>query len=377
MDQYFTIVSRTVPDYLADQVGREKLARLFTLIEEKKSRKQIIASGVVDHQEADKVLLQLVTGKVVVPADSAIIQEKIMLVTDSAADLPPELVRDRNITVVPLSVTIDGRQYRDGVDISPLDFYRLLKKSATFPVTSPPSLEDFQRLFLDNIGDKDILGIFLSKRMSKTFDIANQAMRSKYNSCLRQRRANPAMDNRFHIELIDSRQVSMGAGLLVLEASDKIRAGWPLPQIKNHIEKLVEEVRVFFMVDDLDYLARGGRIGRGYAFLGNFFGFKPILGMNGGGVDAKSRVLGGRRAQSKLIDLMKDDLKNSGKAIRIGICHADCPEKVENIKKMINSAFPGQEPIISYFGPTVGSHTGPGSVGVVWLASSSDKAEQN
>ncbi len=304
--------------------------------------------------------------------DSSTKQEPIMLVTDSAADLPAELVRDRKIVVVPLTVTIDGRQYRDGVDISSQDFYRLLEKSGTFPVTSPPSLEDFQKLFLDNIGDKDILGIFLSKRMSKTFDIASQAVRSKYNSCLRQRRANPAMDNRFRIELIDSRQVSMGAGLLVLEASDKIRAGWPLPKIKNHIEKLIDEVRVFFMVDDLDYLARGGRIGRGYAFLGNFFGFKPILGMAGGGVDAKGRALGGRRAQSKLIDFMKDDLKGSGKTIRFGICHADCLDKAENIQKLIDNAFPQQDQMVSYFGPTVGSHTGPGSVGVAWLASSSD-----
>jgi DegV family protein with EDD domain len=294
--------------------------------------------------------------------------KRIMLVTDSAADLPPELVRERNITVVPLTVTMDGRDYRDGVDISSREFYQLLERSGDFPVTSPPALEVFQQLFLENIGDTDILGIFLSKRMSKTFDIASQAMRSKYNSYLRERRINPAMDNRFQIELIDSRQVSMGAGLLVLEASDKIRAGWPLTKIKTHIEKLIDEVRVFFMVDNLDFLARGGRIGKGYAFLGNFFGFKPILGMAEGGVDAKTRTLGGRRAQRKLLDYMKQDLAGAGKNIRMGICHAACPDKVENIQKMITDILPGQELMVSYFGPTVGSHTGPGSLGVAWLA---------
>ena len=369
MDQYFKRITRTVPDHLADRIGREKLARILTLIDEKKSLEQIIASGVVDRQTANMMLLQLVTEKVVVADDFTARQERILLVTDSAADLPAELVRQRNITVVPLSVSIDGQIYRDGIDISSRDFYRLLEKNGTFPVTSPPSLETFQQLFLDNVGDKDILGIFLSKRMSKTFDIANQAMRSKYNSYLRQRRTNPAMDTHFRIELIDSRQVSMGAGLLVLEASDKIRAGWPIAKVKSYIEKLIDEVRVFFMVDDLDYLARGGRIGKGYAFLGNFFGFKPILGMAGGGVDAKSRTLGGRRAQHKLIDYMKEDLGVSGKTIRVGICHANCPEKVENIHKMITTAFPEQNPMVSYFGPTVGSHTGPGSVGVAWLTS--------
>lgn len=372
MDRYFKIVTRTVPDGLAGQAGREKLSRIFALIDEKRSFEQILASGVVEHQAAEQLLLQLIDEKVLAWDDSYPQQERILLVTDSAADLPNGLVRERNIAVVPLTVTIDGREYRDGVDLSSQDFYRLLAQSATFPVTSPPSPEVFQQLFLENIGDKDILGIFLSKGMSKTFDLACQATRSKFNSYLRQRRANPEMDNRFRIELIDSRQVSMGAGLLVLEASDKIKAGWPIAKIKSHIEKLIDEVRVFFLVDDLDYLARGGRIGRGYAFLGNFFGFKPILGMAGGSVDAKSRTLGGRRAQQKLVDYMKDELSASGKTLRIAICHADCPEKVENIKNMIAGVFPEQDIMITYFGPTVGSHTGPGSVGVAWLASTSE-----
>jgi DegV family protein with EDD domain len=293
--------------------------------------------------------------------------DRILLVTDSTSDLPEELVRERNITVVPLTINIDGREYRDGVDISSREFYRLLQSAKAFPVTSPPSGGDFHRLFLDNIAEKDILGIFISRGMSKTFDLANQATRNNFNSYLRQRRTNPAMANQFRIELIDSRQVSMGTALLVLEASDKIRAGWPLPQIKSHIERLIAEVRVFFMVDNLDYLARGGRIGRGAALLGNFFGFKPILGMTGGGVDAKSRTFGGGRAQRKLIDYMKDDLRGRGGAIRVGICHADSAEKAETVRNLVEQAFPDQEQIVSYFGPTVGSHLGPGAVGVAWL----------
>lgn len=294
--------------------------------------------------------------------------ERILLITDSASDIPEELVRERNITVIPLTVKIDGCEYRDGVDISSREFYRLLRSAKTFPVTSPPSGEDFHRLFLDNIAGKDILGIFMSRGMSKTFDLANQATRHNFNSYLRQRRTNPAMAGQFRIELIDSRQVSMGAALLVLEASDKIRAGWPLAKIKSHIEKLIDEVRVFFMVDNLDYLARGGRIGRGAALLGNFFGFKPILGMTGGGVDARSRTFGGGRAQRKLIDYMKDDLRErSAKTIRVGICHADSASKAETVRNLVEQAFPGQEQIVSSFGPTVGSHLGPGAVGVAWL----------
>lgn len=366
MSQYQRVVSRAVPRYLEDLVGKEKIARVFALIEEKRTAEEIAGSGVLEPQVVETLLQKLMEEKVIV-AMGAAENNRILLVTDSTADLPAALVQERNITVVPLTIRIDGREYRDGEDISSREFYSLLQSSKTHPATSPPAGEVFHRLFLDNIADRDILGIFISRGMSKTFDIASQTVRSNFNAYLRQRRTNPAMGNHFRIELVDSRQVSMGAALLVLEASDKIKAGWSLPEIKSHIERLIEEVRVFFMVDNLDYLARGGRIGRGAALLGNFFGFKPILGMTGGGVDAKSRAFGGGRAQRKLIDYMKDDLKDRAGTIRIGICHADAVAKAETVANMVEDAFPGQELIVSYFGPTVGSHLGPGAVGVAWL----------
>lgn len=373
MSQYQRVVARAVPGYLADLVGEEKIARILSLIDQHSTADEIVGSGILDPQVATTLLQKLRDEKVIVPVGGNE-AKRIMLVTDSAADLPEELARARNITVMPLTITIDGREYRDGVDISSREFYRLLKQAKTFPVTSPPSGEEFHRLFLDHIADHDILAIFISRAMSKTFDLASQATRNNFNAYLRQRRTNPAMDNHFRIELIDSRQVSMGETLLVLEASDKIRAGWPLAKVRSHIESLVDEVRVFFMVDNLDYLARGGRIGRGAALLGNFFGFKPILGMTGGGVDARSRAFGGARAQRKLIDYMKDDLRDRAiNKIRVGICHADSAAKAETVKNLVEQAFPNQEHIVSYFGATVGSHLGPGAVGVVWLPVSAEQ----
>lgn len=367
MSQYRRVVARAVPAYLEDLVGGEKIAQIIAMIEEKRTAEEIIGSGVLEPQVVTTLLQKLKDEKVIVPLGGGTGGNPIMLITDSAADLPEELIRERNITVVPLTIKIDGREYRDGVDISSRDFYRLLQNSKSFPATSPPTGEEFHRLFQENIADRDILGIFISRGMSKTFDLASQATRTNFNAYLRQRRANPAMDSHFRIDLIDSRQVSMGAALLVLEASDKIKAGWPIERIKSHIERLITEVRVFFMVDNLDYLARGGRIGRGAALLGNFFGFKPILGMTGGGVDAKSRTFGGVRAQRKLIDYMKDDLQDRANTIRIGICHADAADKAATVNELVEQAFPGQERIVSYFGPTVGSHLGPGAVGVAWL----------
>lgn len=369
MRQFLRVVTRTAPEHLEKIAGRDKLSRIFTMIDENRSVDEIIASGVLDSQVTSTLLLGLMAEKIVVPVeDVGKDDDRILLVTDSASDLPPEVIKERNINVVPLTITIDGREYLDGVDISSQQFYSLLAKSKEFPLTSPPSQDDFHQLFQRNIAERDILGIFISKRMSQTFEIANQAKRNNFNSYLRQRRSNPTKDKQFRIELIDSCQVSMGAALLVMEASDKIRAGWSLAKIKNHIDKLVDEVDVYFMVDNLDYLARGGRIGRGSAMIGNFFGLKPILGMTAGRVDAKSRTIGGRWGQRKLIDYMKDGLGSSGKAIRVGICHADSPKKAATVQKMVEDAFPNQQNIISYFGPTVGSHIGPGAVGVAWLA---------
>ena len=369
MRQFLRVVSRNASENLENIAGRDKLSRIFDLIDQHQTVEEIIAGGVLDPQVTSSLLLGLMAEKIVVPMEAEGEQaEQILLVTDSASDLPPEVIKERNISVIPLTIKIDGQEYLDGVDLSSQQFYNLLPKSKEFPLTSPPSSEDFHQLFQSHIAKRDILGIFISKRMSQTFEIANQAKRSNFNTYLRQRRSNPAMDKQFKIELIDSCQVSMGAALLVLEASDKIRAGWPLAKIKAHIDKLVNEVQVYFMVDNLDYLARGGRIGRGAAMIGNFFGLKPILGMTSGRVDAKSRTIGGRWGQRKLIDHMKDDLGNSGKPIRVGICHADSPQKAAMVQKLVEDAFPNQQNMISYFGPTVGSHIGPGAVGVAWLA---------
>lgn len=370
MSHQLYVVTRNLPNHLSDLYGKEKVESVLDLIEAGHSPEAIIDSGILERQEASSLLVRLASEQVVISREGqeAAGAKPILLVTDSSADLPPELIRERGIAVMPLTVTVDGKSYRDGVDISSQEFYRLLASSTTFPVTAPPTKEDFHHLFAEHIGERDILGIFLSARMSKTFEIAGMAKRSNFNTYLRLRRANPHLDRQFHIELIDSRQVSMGAALLVLEASDKIREGWPLERIKAHIEALVSVVQVCFMVDNLDYLARGGRIGRGAALLGNFFGLKPILGMNGGGVDAKTRTIGGRWGQRKLVDFMRQDLSRAGGKIRIGICHADAPKKAATVQSMLADAFPGQGQVTSFFGPTVGSHLGPGAVGVAWMA---------
>ncbi|WP_163335718.1 DegV family protein [Desulfopila sp. IMCC35008] len=294
-------------------------------------------------------------------------QTPIQLITDSASDIPEDMARKRNITIVPLTVSVNGQEYQDGVSITPPRFYSMMAKKGALPVTSPPAPETFHEIFNGHIGQRDILGIFISRKMSNTFDVASQTKMNNYNTYLKQRMAHPQVNKKMQIELIDSRLVSMGATLLVLEAADKIEAGWPLDKIKDLINQRINDVKVFFMVDNLDHLVRGGRIGRGSALFGKLLGFKPILGMAGGGVDAKSKSFGGKRAQGKLIEYMKNDLGGTSQPVRIGICHAGAPEKATTVRNLVQEAFPNQEHYTTYFGPTVGAHTGPGAVGVAWL----------
>ena len=371
MSRFFQVVTREVSKSIATSVSDKQLQKIFSLIDAEKSLDEIVENGVLGSKQTSDLLLKLIAEKAVRPI--AVEQSHksvpaITLVTDSASDLPPELIEGKNIVVIPLNIAISGRKYKDGLDISSEKFYHLLKQSQTFPVTSPPSLLDFQKVFHHHIGRSDILGIFLSKKMSKTFDLAKQAVVSNYNAYLKKRNANPDLPNRFKIEIIDSCQVSMGTGLLVLEASDKIAAGWSFDEVKDHIEEMTQKLKVFFMVDNLEYLARGGRLGRGSAFLGNLFGLKPILGVEEGGVDAKSRSFGGKRGQRKLIEYMKEDLSGVSSNVRFTICHADAPKKAETVKNLVSEAFPDQQQIVSSIGPIAGAHLGPGAVAVGWLA---------
>lgn len=326
-------------------------------------------SSALERQQASNLLQRRQVNKELEPIEKRQDSKPIVLMTDSASDLPPEITGEKNIIVIPLTIEIDGQKLRDGEDISPERFYQLLQQSRSFPKTFPPSLEDFQELYCKNIGHADILGIFISKRVSKTCNIAKRAVMNNYSRYQKTRNDNPGMSPKFKIEIVDSNQVSMGTGLLVLEAAERLAAGWSLEIVKAHIQQLARTIQVSFMVDNLEYLARGGQIGRGSAFLGNFLGIKPILGLAEGGIDTKSRFFGGKRGYCKFIEYMKKDLSSLSSNFKIGICHAGAPEKAARIKEMIDYAFPGQHQIISWFGPTVGAHLGPGAVGVAWLSS--------
>jgi len=369
MSRIFSVVSGSSVemDEAVRVMGDERVSSLLGFIGSGRTEAEVITSGLAPANEIQALLDGLVAENLLRVEPTGSRPAPILLLTDTGADLPLDIVRENNIVMVPMSVTINDRKYLDRFDLTPEQFYGLLRSTNVFPSTTPPSIEDFHRLFSSHIADYDILGIFMSKKMSGTFEMARQAVVKNYNFYLKQRKANPNLEKQFRIELVDSKNVSMGSGLLVLEAAEGIRRGMSIDEVKERMELLAPRIRSFFMVDSLDYLARGGRLGHGSAKLGSFFGFKPILGVEDGVVSAKTKSFGGKRAKRKLVDYMSQELAGVQGRVRIGISGADTDAELVALRDLILTTFPDRDILKTSFGPTVGSHIGPGAMGVAWL----------
>lgn len=291
----------------------------------------------------------------------------ILIVTDSAADIPKEVLDSLNIVVVPLHVYIDGQHYLDGVDIIADDFYKNIDQSADFPKTAPPTEEDFHQVFLDNIGAYDILGIFLSGKMSQTFNVASKTKMNNYGRYIRERAASPGRSKKFQLDFVDSHMVSMGTGLLVVEAANKAKEGWSFNEIKKHIEEIREQVGIYLMVNSLDHLVRGGRIGKATAMVGKLLDFKPLLSMEQGGIVPRAKSMGVKRAHKRIIELIKDQVPDLQTPMQVAVCSAGVSDDAALLVEMVKNVYPDLEVITSDFGPGVGTHTGPGAIGIAFL----------
>ncbi len=299
-----------------------------------------------------------VEGKRIVP---------VQVVTDSTADIPPELVREKNIVVAPLSIHFGETVYKDGITVTPNSFYEMLKNSKVFPHTSPPSIGDFHQIFRQIVPDRDILCLFLSRKMSKTFENAMSVKEGNYDDYLRSRRRKHGSSEELNIEMLDSRGVSLALGLLVLEAAEKVERGWPLERIVDYIRVTRDKIRTYFVVDTLEYLRRGGRIGKAKALLGSLLQFKPILGIQSGEVAPVTNVRGGKNAQQRVIQMIRKGLENPTAPIKLGVVHADAEKQVRRLKDLLDMNFNCRKIVVSAIGPTVGTHCGPGTVAVTYF----------
>ena len=270
----------------------------------------------------------------------------VAIVTDSTADLPVGLAASRSIEVVPLTVFIEGTGYRDGVDITPEQFYERQAGLQALPTTSQPSpaafAQAYERLLKDH---EEVVSIHISEKLSGTYAAARQGAE---------------LVDAARIHVVDSQTVSMPLGLLVLGAAAAAARDADAFQIVNRLETLRTRVGVYFVVATLENLRRGGRIGRASALLGSVLQVKPVLTIQDGQVAPLERVRTYERALSRVVELARAVDNGSGICAIVG--HASAPDAAKRIAEELEPI--SESLLIQPLGPVVGAHAGAGTVGV-------------
>jgi DegV family protein with EDD domain len=270
----------------------------------------------------------------------------VAIVTDSTADLPPQLAAKRSITVVPLTLNFDGQSLLDGVDIRPDEFYRRLPTASTHPTTSQPSPGRFAEAYSSLLARyESIVSIHISEKLSGTYASARQAA---------------DMTDPKRVRVVDSEVVSMSLGLVTLVASAMAAGGAEAETIEAKVLDMRAHVQTYFSVATLEFLRRGGRIGRASALLGSVLQVKPVLCIRDGQVTPLERVRTFERALNRVVELARQVDRGHGVCVIVG--HADAQADAERIGRELESI--SETLMIQPLGPVVGAHAGPGVVGV-------------
>ena len=276
---------------------------------------------------------------------------RIGVVTDSTAYLSEDYVKENDIKLVPLKVIFGDQAYREGVDISHAEFFRKLKEFQGFPTTSQPSVGEFVEAYRE-MGERydQILSIHISAGISGTVESARSA-------------AAELPDKR--IEVVDSRFTSIGIWMLLDAVMEDIRGGADLDAILPRLQEVIGKLRIYFAVDTLEYLHKGGRIGGAKAFLGSMLKVKPILSINGT-IDAEEKARGTQKAVARIVEMAAEQL--GGRRAAVGITHVFDPEAGEALRRKAAEALDcdAQRIIVNETGPVIGAHTGPGTVGLAF-----------
>ena len=274
---------------------------------------------------------------------------KIGIVTDSTAYLDEDYVREHDIKVVPLKVIFSDESFCEGVDLTHEEFFSKLKAFDGFPTTSQPSVGEFSEAYKEMAGRyEQILSIHISGGISGTMESARSAAAEMAGT---------------RIEVVDSMSTSMGIYMLIEEALGMIRDGADLDAVVERLRAVVEGSKVYFAVDTLEYLRKGGRIGGAQAFLGGVLKVQPILTIHGT-IDAKEKARATQKAVARIVELAKEDL--GGRRPVLGVTHVSDERAGQALKELVAEAF-GCEAgsiLVNETGPVIGSHTGPGTVGL-------------
>jgi len=280
---------------------------------------------------------------------------KIALVTDSTTYMPPELVKKYNISIAPQVLIWGDQTYKDGVDIESREFFTRLKTAKTMPTTSQVAVISFQEIF-QNLVDQgyDVLALLVSSRLSGTVQSAMQAKDLMSSS-------------REKVNVVDSQSVAMALGFQVLAVARALEDGASLKDAMALAEKSYQYTGVFFAVDTLEFLHRGGRIGGAQRFLGTMLNMKPILAIQDGRVEGIERIRTKNKAHDRVLELTLE--KVAGRTpVRLATLHANAPEDAKALLSRAEQALNPVESLLTEVSPTVGTHAGPGTVGLAFMA---------
>ncbi len=270
----------------------------------------------------------------------------IKIVTDSAADLPPDLARELDITVVPCNVVLEDVNYKDGVDLGPDEFYRRLVSDPRLPTTSQPSVADFQSVY-EELADQghSIISLHVSGKLSGTMNSAEQG-----------RSLLEAAD----IRVIDSGLASIALSLVVLGAAEIVKGMDSVEDAVGQIRGGLSKTHCFFLVDTLEYLQKGGRIGKAQAFLGGVLSVKPILGMKDGEVHPVERP----RSRPRGIRRLRELALQMAPVSQLGVIYSTDRQMADDLRQGLGDMLPVDQIITARFGSSVGTYVGPNAVGL-------------
>jgi DegV family protein with EDD domain len=279
---------------------------------------------------------------------------KIALVTDSTSYIPKDLLDKYHISVAPQILIWGEESFEDGVNILPSEFYTRLKKATVMPSTSQVTVTKFQEIFQRLLEqDYQVLAILIAAKLSGTINSAVQAK--------------AMLPADAPIEICDSNTTAMAMGYHVLTVARAIEQGASMQECVRLAQEATKHTGVFFAVDTLEFLHRGGRIGTGSRFLGTALNIKPILEVRNGAVEAVERVRTRRKSLSRIIELVEQQI-GGRTPVRLATLHANSPEDARIVLEEANQKLGAVESIFSEVSPVIGTHAGPGTVGLAFMA---------
>jgi DegV family protein with EDD domain len=272
------------------------------------------------------------------------------VVTDSACDLPDELLVELGVGLVPLRIRFGAEELVDRTELSTKEFWSRCASFAGLPETSAPSPGQFQAAFeaMAADGANGVVCVTLSSKMSATIEAARQAAR--------------ALEGTLPVRVVDSLSVTFGEGLVTLEAAERAARGGSIEDVSRAAERVVGDLKLYGAINTLENLKRGGRIGGAQALVGSLLSIKPVIQVLDGVVEEESK----QRTRGRSLRYLADKVLRAGPIARLAAFGADAPD-MDDFLAMLDGVHPTEKVLVGEVGPVIGTHAGPGAIGVAWI----------